>query len=54
MKTTVTLDGKDVRTMIARFLGIKEEQVIPLRYNFAVEGLTEEEIAARLRSNHER
>lgn len=48
MKSTVTLDGKDVRAIIARFLGIPEEQVIPLRYNYAVEGLTAEEIEEKI------
>ena len=44
MKTQITLDSKEVKTIIAKFLGISEEQVIPLRYNFAIEGLTVEEI----------
>lgn len=48
MKTTVQLESKDVRTIIAKFLGIPEEQVIPMRYNFAVEGLTAEEIEKRI------
>lgn len=50
MKTTVTLEAKEVRAIIAEFLGIKEEQVISLRYNFAVEGMTVEEIEERLKS----
>lgn len=50
MKTQITLEGKEVRTIIAKFLGIKEEQVIPLRYNFAVEGITTEQIAEKLKS----
>lgn len=48
MKSTVTLEAKEVRTIIAQFLGIKEEQVVSLRYNFAVEGMTAEEIAAKI------
>lgn len=48
MKTTVQLESKDVRAIIARFLGIPEEQVIPMRYNFAVEGMSAEEIKKRL------
>lgn len=31
----------------------KEEQVIPLRYNFAIEGLTEAEIAGKLEDDDE-
>lgn len=49
MKTQITLEGKEVKAIIAKFLGIKEEQVIPLRYNFAVEGMTAEEIEKRLK-----
>lgn len=49
MKTQITLDSKEVKTIIAKFLGIKEEQVIPLRYNFAVEGISEEQITEKLK-----
>lgn len=49
MKTQITLDSKEVKTIIARFLGIKEEQVIPLRYNFAVDGISEEQITEKLK-----
>lgn len=49
MKSTVQLDGKDVCTIIAKFLGIPEDQVIPMRYNYAIEGLTAEEIEKRLK-----
>lgn len=48
MKTQITLDSKEVKTIIAKFLGISEEQVIPLRYNFAIEDLTVEEIERKL------
>jgi len=50
MKQQVTLDGKEVRKIIAKFLGIAEENVIPLRYNFAVEGMNPEEIAKKIES----
>ena len=49
MKTQITLDSKEVRTIIAKFLGVKEEQVIPMRYNFAIEGMTQEQIAEKLK-----
>ena len=49
MKTQITLDSKEVKTIITKFLGISEEQVIPLRYNFAIEGLSVEEIEKKLR-----
>lgn len=48
MKTHVTLDSKEVKTIIAKFLGISEEKVIPLRYNFAIEGLSAEEIERKI------
>lgn len=49
MKTQITLESKEVRTIIAKFLGVKEEQVIPMRYNFAIEGMTAEQIAEKLK-----
>lgn len=49
MKTQVTLESKEVRTIIASFLGIQEEKVIPLRYSFAIEGLSAEEIERRIK-----
>lgn len=49
MKTQITLDSKEVRTIIAKFLGVKEEQVIPMRYNFAIEGMTTEQITEKLK-----
>ena len=39
--------------MISRFLGIPEERVIPMRYSFAVEGMTEAEITGKLEDKHE-
>lgn len=48
MKATVTLDGKDVRKIISKFLKIPEEDVIPLRYNFAVSGISAAEIERKL------
>lgn len=48
MKTMVGLDSKDVRTIIALFLGIEEERIIPSRYSFSVAGMTEEEIQKKM------
>ena len=48
MKTTVQLENKDVRIIVAKFLNIPEDQVIPMRYNFAIEGLSAEEISRRI------
>ena len=49
MKATVQLESKDIRAIIAKFLEIPEEQVIPMRYNFAIEGMTAEEIEQKIR-----
>lgn len=48
MKTTVNLENKDVREIIARFLGVKVEQVIPQRYTFGIEGMIADEITKRI------
>ncbi len=48
MKQQITLDSKEVRKIIAKFLGITEEQVVPLRYNFAIEGMSAEEIERKM------
>lgn len=44
MKEQVTLESKEVRAILARFLNIPEEKVIPMRYGFAVEGMSAAEI----------
>ena len=46
---TVTLDGKEVRAIIAKALNIPITAVKPLRYNFAIEGYTPEEVAEMLK-----
>ncbi len=48
MKTTVQLESKDVRVIIAKYLNIKLEDVIPNRYNFSIAGLSAEEIERRI------
>lgn len=49
MKQQITLESKEVRKIIARYLDIPEEQVIPLRYSYAIEGMTVEEIEDKLK-----
>ena len=44
MKTTVQLESKDVREIIAKFLGIPIEDVIPNRYSFSIANKSAEEI----------
>lgn len=48
MKTTVQLDSKDIRIIIAKFFGIPIEDVIPNRYNFSIANLSAEEIEKRI------
>lgn len=48
--TTVTLDGKEVRAIIAKALGFPIADVKPLRYNFAIEGHSPEEVAAKIKA----
>ena len=48
MKTTVNLESKDVREIIAQFLGVNTDQVIPQRYTFGIEGMSAEEISRRV------
>ena len=47
-ETAIILDGKETKAIIARYLGVEEKDVKPLRYNFAVTGITAEEIRAKL------
>lgn len=49
MKTTVTLETKDVRLIIATFLGVKPEDVTPNRYSFGVSGMSAEEIEHKIK-----
>lgn len=49
MKTTVVLESKDVRVIIAKFLGISVDDVIPNRYSFGVSGMSAEEIEKRIK-----
>lgn len=49
MKVLVNLESKDVREIIAKFLGIETDDVIPNRYSFSVSGMTVEEIEERMR-----
>ena len=48
MTTVVNLDSRDVRLIIAKFLGVKVEDVIPSRYSFGVANMSAEEISRRI------
>lgn len=52
MKTTVQLENKDVREIIAKFLQVPVENVIPNRYNFSIANMSAEEIERRIKTNH--
>lgn len=51
MKTMVSLETKDVRAIIASFLGIPIESVIPNRYSFSVIGVSVDEIKNKMPQN---
>lgn len=53
MKQQVTLEGKEVRTIIAKFFGIPIERVIPMRYSYAIEGMSPEEIEKKIEEVNE-
>ena len=48
MKTTIQLESKDIREIIAKFLEIPIENVIPNRYNFSVMNMSAEEIEKKI------
>lgn len=49
MKESVILESSDVRQIIACFLGIPIEQVIPSKYSYAVSGISSADIAYKLK-----
>ena len=51
MKTTVLLESRDVREIIAKFLDIDTEDVIPNRYSFGISNMSAEEIEAKIKEN---
>lgn len=48
MKVTIQLDTKEVRKIIAKYLEIPEEDVIPNRYSFSVANINYEELKEKL------
>lgn len=53
MKTTVQLESKDVRTILAKFLGIKVDDIIPNRYSFSVANMSAEDIERKIKGDDE-
>lgn len=48
MTPKIELDSKEVRKIIAKYLGIPESSVTPNRYTFSVTGISAEEIQKKL------
>lgn len=53
MKTTVQLESKDVRTILAKFLGVKVDDIIPNRYSFSVANMSAEDIEKKIKGDDE-
>ena len=51
MKTTVQLESKDVRAILARFFDVKLDDVIPNRYSFSIANLSATDIEKKFREN---
>lgn len=49
MKSQITLEAKEVKQIIAKALNIPEKQVVQLRYGFAIEGMSAEQVAQKLK-----
>lgn len=49
MKSTVQLESKDVRAILAKFFGVPLEKIIPNRYSFSIEGMTAEEVEKKIK-----
>ena len=48
MREVVNLESKDVRTIIAKFLNVPIEDVIPNRYSFSIANISAEKIAEKI------
>ena len=48
MKSTVTLETKDVRTVIAKFLGVRVEDVVSGRYTYSVMNISADTVATKI------
>lgn len=53
MKQQVTLEGEEVRVIIAKYFGIPVERVIPMRYSYAIEGISPEEIEKKIEASED-
>lgn len=48
MKQQITLEGSELRAIVAKALKVPEKMVVQLRYSIAVEGMSAEEVEKRL------
>ena len=49
MKQQITLEGSELRAIVAKALKVPDKQVVQLRYSIAVEGMSAEEVEKRLK-----
>lgn len=49
MKQQITLEGSELRAIVAKALKVPEKMVVQLRYSIAVEGMSAEEVEKRLK-----
>ena len=48
MKQQITLEGAELKAIVAKALNVPEKMVVQLRYSIAVEGMSAEEVEKRL------
>lgn len=49
MKQQITLEGSELRAIVAKALKVPEKMVVQLRYSIAVEGMSAEDVEKRLK-----
>lgn len=48
-ETKITLEAKECKQLIAKALGVPEENIVSLKYNFGVVGIPEARVAELLK-----
>ena len=48
MKQQITLEGAELKAIVAKALNVPEKMVVQLRYSIAVEGMSAEDVEKRL------
>lgn len=49
VKQQITLEGSELRAIVAKALKVPEKMVVQLRYSIAVEGMSAEDVEKRLK-----